>query len=201
MQCYQLEIADIARFAIEFMQERGNKLNYDDAICFAGLLSPNLMMIERELEKLELLAFDKLEISSQDIERSTNGETILNIDEIFFNFLTNPSKAIILIESMIIQDNLSDLILLLRSMQNLAKKLISIKIMLKNGESFDSAVMKLKPPVFFKFRQKFMHLERITSLSQLKTILTQLNMLEKKVKLSTNNTVDQVGSYFISKTL
>jgi len=199
-QCYQLEMRDIAKFAVEFMQKRGKTLSFENAALLASLLPPNLMMIERELEKLEIYAFNKPEISTEDINKVTDGGALLNIDEIFFNFVTNPAKSVKLLESMVeSSDNMGDLILLLRSMQNLAKKLISMKIMLQNGDKFESAIMRLKPPVFFKFREKFTHLLKITQLGQLKSVLSQLNQLEKKVKLSSGNTLDHVGSYFLNR--
>lgn len=184
VQCYRLESHEIAAFIIKYFTERGKNISSKNASILVSKLPSNLMLIERELEKLDILTYNKKIIEECDFADLFGDYEEVNIDNIIFNWFANNKKAALEVEKMLLYapDVQQDSIAFIRTTLNLLNKLMIVHIQKRNGVSTAEAMGRLQPPIFFKFREKFLYLVEITNLNMIRSAVKNFIQLEKIAK-------------------
>lgn len=199
VQCYQLELREIAQFIVQYFRLKSKKIDYNDAEALAAILPKNIMIVERELEKLDLFTGKNQTITSQNFIDLLIDNADFSTDNIVYKLFTDKNNAVLEIEGMISQtlDARQDSIMIIRSTLNMIRRLMMVHIQKRSGAGTEAAINSLKPPIFFKFRNKFEHLVSITNIKMLREMMLQLNELEKFAKFSAHDCTSMVANHFL----
>lgn len=200
VQCYQLAQPEVANFIVRYFHECGKTISHQNACTLALILPNNIMIIERELEKLDLLTSGEQTIEEHSISKLFTDNAEFNMDDVIFKLFTQPKNAILSIENMLnsASDSRQDSIMLIRSILNHLKRILVVHLELRCGKNLDTAINGLKPPVFFKFKEKFKHLVELTSIRTAREQIIALNTLEKFAKSSTQSCVPIITNHFLN---
>lgn len=152
--CYRDEGASLGRFIDAFFQEQGQQLDKDARSYLAANLGGDRQLTRRELEKLSLYAGDKHSIDLEDARTSIGDSSALSLDDLSFAVaegrLSELDRA--LNRSL---DEGSSPVAVLRTVSRHFQRLHLTSGLLANGEDIDSAMKKLRPPVFWKVADRF----------------------------------------------
>ena len=147
----------------------------------AMIMPANRLLIEHELEKLAIYCNNQqLTISSvNDLFTNYSAET--SIDYMASLFFKRNFRSFLLELSKIDKKNYNN-ILIIRALQNYAMRLKQIKELLQSDYKLEEALETLIPPLFFKNKESFIEVIKLTKLEQINEYLYQLLMLESALK-------------------
>jgi DNA polymerase-3 subunit delta len=167
---------------------------------FVSKFSPNSLINERELEKLE-----NLFLSNREITESLLLSFITNNEEISFNKIINcclsgnPKDSLLYFNNIYEKSGLN--IGIIRQFSNHLKVIEKLILLNKNGLSLKDAANKIKPPIFFKNIPTIIHQCTLWSLKKINITQKKLIQLELKCKNTTYPEKTLISQFILSTSL
>lgn len=153
--------------------------------------------LKNELEKIKNYSLSNKNIDLITVQKLTNLAENYNVSELANNFLTKNTKKI---SKILNENNYSeeDCILILRSILNKTKRLISIKEECEETKNIDQIIDNFKPPIFWKDKEIVKKQVNAWELRDLKAKMYQINEVETLVKSSSKNALNLVSDFIVN---
>ena len=152
--CYGDDNNNLQRVIQEIMEARGIRITSDAILELSGRLGNDRMVSRNEIEKLALYAGDSGHISINDVINIIQDNASISIESVVF--FTADGNLKLADQSLVraLADGISP-IQIIRALQAHFQRLHMVAGELKRGNSINSAIASLKPPIFFKLRARF----------------------------------------------
>ena len=153
--------------------------------------------LKNELEKFKNYSLSNKNIDLITVQKLTNLAENYNVSELANNFLTKNTKKI---SKILNENNYSeeDCILILRTILNKTKRLISIKEECEETKNIDQIIDNFKPPIFWKDKEIVKKQVNAWELRDLKAKMYQINEVETLVKSSSKNALNLVSDFIVN---
>ena len=153
--------------------------------------------LKNELEKIKNYSLSNKNIDLITVQKLTNLAENYNVSELANNFLTKNTKKI---SKILNENNYSeeDCILILRTILNKTKRLISIKEECEETKNIEQIIDNFKPPIFWKDKEIVKKQVNAWELRDLKAKMYQINEVETLVKSSSKNALNLVSDFIVN---
>ncbi|WP_026986806.1 DNA polymerase III subunit delta [Fodinicurvata fenggangensis] len=179
--CYRDEGANLGRFIDAFFQEQGQQLDQEARSYLAANLGGDRQLTRRELEKLSLYAADKRTIDLDDARTSIGDSAALSLDDLSFAVADGRLSELERTLNRSLDEGVSP-VAVLRTVSRHFQRLHLTAGLLASGEDIDTAMKKLRPPVFWKVADRFKTQARTWPIGHLTRALERLMETEAACK-------------------
>ena len=181
LPCYVEDERDVAKFLGRFFSENGKRINADALGLASAILTGDRALVRQEAEKILIYKGDDTNpITFEDITACLGESNAETLDQLTQYIASGRPKDL--------EDTLSFLyseganaVMILRVVQNYFRRLYITHGRMKNA-SFEQAIAKLYPPVFFKLKAGFQQHLRMWPIKGVQGALSQLNEAEGRIK-------------------
>ncbi|MCC7305354.1 MAG: DNA polymerase III subunit delta [Alphaproteobacteria bacterium] len=180
--CYVEEARDLVRFIRETLQ--GENINAEqDAVTFlASAIAGDRGRARAEVEKLIIYKNgDTAPVSLGDAQACCGDSGEKSLDDLIYGVGNRNSAAALAAYHHLTEEGVA-FIAALRALQNHFRRLHITKAKMQNGDSAESAMKSLSPPIFFKQEDAFRRQLQSWSLPALEKALSRLLDLEAQCK-------------------
>tara|TARA_B100000029_G_scaffold181709_1_gene179356 strand:+ start:2297 stop:3328 length:1032 start_codon:yes stop_codon:yes gene_type:complete len=150
--CYLDDTTKLSYLAKQQLNEYGITISPNALSYFVNFLGSDRGRSRSEIEKLALYK-QTGEITTHDIEAIIDDSSTISIDQSVFAIFSGDIETGLKITEQIYSDP-GALINIIRNAQKHARRLFFIQSRLAKGENIKQTINSLKPPVFFKFRER-----------------------------------------------
>ena len=174
------------------------KLNFTEAInLIINRSSGDRQNLKHELDKIMNYSLTKKNITYEIIEKLSNLSENYDVNELANCYLSKNTKNVTKIFN---ENNYSneDCILILRTLLNKSKKLLTIINKYKQTNNLDEVISSAKPPIFWKDKEIIKIQAKSWKIEDLKVKIYELNEIEAIVKANSNNSLNLVSDFFIN---
>ncbi len=179
--CYQESSSDIAKNALQSLEKDGYKIEKDALMFLASKLGNNKMVTEQEIEKLKLYKLHSKDIKLEDVVFTIGQNSSIAIDKIINACFTRSFNNLdVYLEKETIES--VNGIAIIRSLISHCLKMIQIKLLLREKKDFESAVLLIKPAIFYKQKAEIRLYINSWSLKKLLNLYTDLIKCEITIK-------------------
>lgn len=182
--CYPDEGRDLSSIVRDHLASAGVKINQDAFPLLLNRLGTDRLAIRQELDKLILYAGipgDNLEITVKDVEMAIGDVKAASLDDIAHAVANGDQKTLSTVLDRAFNEGTTT-IGIIRSVQRHLDRLHQTKSFIEKGDSVQSAVKKLRPPVFYKFVNSFEQQAKNWSINDLAKALNLLLLTERDCK-------------------
>ena len=144
--------------------------------------------LRNELNKIQSFAQGKQKITFENITKLTNLSENNNISELVdFCLAKNEKKTLRILN----ENNFSseDSILIIRTFQNKAKRLMNIRKMFNKNKNIETAISTFKPPIFWKDKEIVKLQIKIWSEEKIQQLINTINDAELLIKKNYENSI------------
>ncbi|HNQ91538.1 MAG TPA: DNA polymerase III subunit delta [Alphaproteobacteria bacterium] len=183
LPCYVQDERDMAGFLRDLLKEHNRTAANDTITWLAGALRGDRGRARMEIEKLDLYKGSDLSpVTLAEATEACGDSGAQNLDDLLYAATArNPQKAISTYQRLLDED--TELIVILRSLQNHIRRLHQVRAAVDEGEgTIEIAMKKLQPPVFFKVEDAFKAQVNRFPAAVLRKILARLNEIEADTK-------------------
>jgi len=180
--CYMMEGAALQRFVSGQFQQQNVKISNDAVTMIIDRLGNDLSALKNlipqlidsaggtttpiQLDHVEALLVDQAEQELDSVTQAVADKNPVTLDRALHNLDASGTS----------------MIAVLRVLQNYFYRLRTVQVALKNGEGIEGAMMKLRPPVFFKMKNAFSRHLRSWPLPAIDVALQEFVQLEAACK-------------------
>lgn len=186
LPCYVEDEQQLSSFIATYLREHGYGCDRDALMYLANNLVGDRMLAKRQLEKLITYAgHDHKLIKLNHVHEAVPDLAGQNIDDVVYASFESNWPVLFRALDVLLSENIS-FMLILRSLQNHARKIEKIQIDIQSGMNMEQAIKALQPPIFFKLERQFRsHLMQwdLLSIQDL-----QSNMIDLETDLKTYGT-------------
>jgi len=179
--CYVEDERDLSRVIAEALREAGYNFNSDVTNYVAANVVGDRGIARSEIQKLITYMGDNKNITLEDAQACIGNSADLSLDDVAKLVASGKFAEADRIVAHLLSEGISA-VAVLRSMQSYFDKLFITKSRIEQGEPLDSAVKKLKPPLFFKAKAAFEAHVRNWSISSLEQAINIIISAEAKCK-------------------
>ena len=156
----------------------------------------NRTNIYNEINKISSFAEKKTKIELEDVLKLTNlAENYSYSELVDQNLLKNKKKTVnILNENNL---NIEENILILRTFLNKLKRLKKLKIDLQKNKNIEQVLSSSRPPIFWKDKDIIRQQLNILSISEIKYLIHQVNILELEIKKNNQISNRILGNFIL----
>lgn len=195
--CYADDERTLQAFISGFFAERKIKVNRDTVVYISQVAPPNRLLVQNELEKLCLYANDNVESIDKELLADIIGDASeIKLDDLCYAFVLDKKHMLPAILQKIEAEKTS-FILLLRVLEKYLMRLIEIYGIMEGGDNLVQAVGKLRPPVFFKQKDRLIEVARQTNKVRVKRKLKGLLDLEILTKTTSMDQLTQTLNHLM----
>jgi DNA polymerase III subunit delta len=181
LACYAAEGRDLARSISEILTEYGVSADQDAVSMLTGSLGSDRALVRQELQKLALFVGDGGKASADDVASCLVDSGAVSLDQLAFAVGDGKSAAADAFLQKTVAEGVSE-VAILRALQRHFQRLELVVSQSENGKSVSGAVAGLRPPVFFKYKERFERQARIWSGKGLQHALAVLTDAEVACK-------------------
>ncbi len=182
LPCYVEDERDLSRLIREMLQDAHLQAEPDAVSWLAANLAGNRARARNELLKLITYKGEEAGAITLDDARAACGEAGADsLDTLIYSAGGGNSKAALQAYDRLLAEGVP-FMAILRSLQNHFRRLHVTKTRMQSGDSVESAMKKLAPPIFFKQEQVFRAQLQRWSLPVLEQIAAKLMALEAQCK-------------------
>ncbi len=194
---YEDDTRTLSSLANEYLNKNKIKLSSESINLLVGRSSGNRENLKKELSKIFNYSHSNKEITFEVVKKLSNLAENFGVNELADNYLSKNKRNIIKILN---ENNYSDddCILILRTILNKSKRLLSILENYKKNENLDDVISKTKPPIFWKDKEIVKRQANIWKLKELKTKMYQINGVETLVKSNSQNSLNLVSDFIVN---
>lgn len=180
LACYKDNQATINANIQNTLANQGYEITTNALNLLTSYLGNDRAITNNEIEKIMLYTAQHKYIEVHHVETIVANNSDIAIDKLIYSlFLKQPQKAYILLESLL---NDFNPIMIVRSLINHTLRLLQVQNELQKGNSYDSVVASLKPPIFFMNKVPFKQQVNSWQTTKLEQLLDELNTLEIQTK-------------------
>ena len=178
--CYPEAPANLGRFVTEQLDKSDVRIEPPALARFLEIINGDHMLAAREVEKLSLYAESGL-IRQEDVEQCLAGWSSAGLDEALFSMLEGDRDQLDRHLTRLFDEGMQP-IAMLRGAQALLLQFHHYLDNCRSGLSSERALSKVRPPLFFKTKQRFPALARQWSPARLMQAMGRLNDAERLSK-------------------
>ena len=180
-----------------FLNEHKIKISREAINLIINRSSGDRQNLKHELDKIMNYSLTKKNITYEIIEKLSNLSENYDVNELANCYLTKNTKNVTKIFN---ENNYSneDCILILRTLLNKSKKLLTIINKYKQTNNLDEVISSAKPPIFWKDKEIIKIQAKSWNIEDLKVKIYELNEIEAIVKANSNNSLNLVSDFFIN---
>ena len=156
LPCYNDDERTLESIISNRLREAGYKAERDAILYMAANCQGDRQIVMREIEKLQLYLGERKDVSFNDAVASVGKTTESTLDDICHAVADGNIQQVEKHYRRAEQQGESE-IAILRTVQKYFIRLRKIKGSLQEGKSVETAISGLRPPVFFKYANKFNH--------------------------------------------
>ena len=160
--CYAAEGRELAKSISEILAEYNVSADRDAVAMLTESLGADRAMVRQELQKLALFVGDGATASADDVAECLVDSGAVSLDQLAFAAGDGKSAAADLYLQKSVAEGVSE-IAVLRALQRHFQRLELVVAQASSGKSVSGAVAGLRPPVFFKYKERFERQARIWS--------------------------------------
>jgi DNA polymerase-3 subunit delta len=134
-----------------------------------------------ELEKIALYLGNDKELTPEALQALVNENTLLALDDLAYALAEGNAREVHHVAERLLQEE-GHPVALLRGMVRIVERLLAAKIMMSQGKNADQTMMSLRPPVFFKEKDRMRRALGKRSILQLEAMLVRLLAAERQCK-------------------
>lgn len=183
LPCYIPDERDMAHFIRDLVTAEKKSIEQDAVLWLSQSLKGDRAFARMEIEKLCLyVGAQQPTITLKDAQASCGEAGENGVDDLIEAvFGRNPLKAMETFRRL--TDEGTDIIVIERSLQNHVRRLHQVKLDIEeNGDSLETAMKRLQPPVFFKQEDRFKSQVQKFSGAYLRKLLARLAAIEAETK-------------------
>tara|TARA_B100000989_G_scaffold103234_1_gene75581 strand:+ start:172 stop:1149 length:978 start_codon:yes stop_codon:yes gene_type:complete len=180
-----------------FLNEHKIKISREAINLIINRSSGDRQNLKHELDKIMNYSLTTKNITYEIIEKLSNLSENYDVNELANCYLTKNTKNVTKIFN---ENNYSneDCILILRTLLNKSKKLLTIINKYKQTNNLDEVISSAKPPIFWKDKEIIKIQAKSWKIEDLKVKIYELNEIEAIVKANSNNSLNLVSDFFIN---
>tara|TARA_B100000941_G_scaffold289538_1_gene269130 strand:- start:917 stop:1894 length:978 start_codon:yes stop_codon:yes gene_type:complete len=180
-----------------FLNEHKIKISREAINLIINRSSGDRQNLKHELDKIMNYSLTKKNITYEIIEKLSNLSENYDVNELANCYLTKNTKNVTKIFN---ENNYSneDCILILRTLLNKSKKLLTIINKYRQTNNLDEVISSAKPPIFWKDKEIIKIQVKSWKLEDLKVKIYELNEIEAIVKANSNNSLNLVSDFFVN---
>lgn len=152
--CYRDEGTALLRLIETFFQQHGQSVSREARDYLAANLGGDRQLTRRELEKLSLYAADAQRIELEDAQACVGDSASLSLDDLSFAVAEGQLAAVERALNRSFDEGMSA-VAILRAVARHFQRLHMTAGLLSSGQDLDTALRKLRPPVFWKVADRF----------------------------------------------
>jgi DNA polymerase-3 subunit delta len=134
-----------------------------------------------ELQKIALYVGETKTLTPEAVEALVNDNTLLALDDLAYALIEGRGRELHHVAERLLQED-GHPVALLRGMVRTVERLLAPKSMMAQGKNADQAMMALRPPVFFKEKDRMKRALAKRSVPQLEALLLRLLAAERRCK-------------------
>jgi DNA polymerase-3 subunit delta len=190
LACYEDDAKSMMRLIDNFMKENNISINRDIKNYLMQTLSTDRMISFNELQKISLFyANDDNTPNLEEIKNLLNDASSNNLQKMNESVMYgNTTKSSNIVSKLLSEGN--NPISILRSLINYLKRLQKVKVEMKKGNNFDTAIKFLRPPLFWKDKENFQQHCLRWPLNKIERNLSQL--LDTEIDCKTNSKLSSI---------
>ena len=154
--------------------------------------------LKSEIEKIKNYAFNKQNITTQEILKLINLSENYGFSELIDNCLAKNKNKIMTILN---ENNFSneDCIIILRTFLIKAKKILTLSLELEKNKDLDKTITSAKPPIFWKDKEIVKIQLNKWKPIKIKELIYHLNDIELQIKKNFNNSIMIITNFILEK--
>ena len=190
LACYEDDAKSMMRLIDNFMKENNISIDRDIKNYLMQTLSSDRMISFNELEKISLFYYNADTTPNlEEIKNLLNDTSSNNLQKMNESVMYgNTVKSSNIISKLLSEGN--NPISILRSLINYLKRLQKVKVEIKKGSNFDTAIKFLRPPLFWKDKDNFQQHCHRWPLSKIEENLSKL--LDAEIECKTNSKLSSI---------
>lgn len=182
LPCYVEDERAVANVIRDALRDNGIQIQADALSYLSQAVTGDRSRARMEIEKLVLYLGDQKNAAIADVQQSCGDINLYAIDDFVYS-VTGGNKQLALRAFRTLLDEGTDIVGLLRMLQNHVRRLHLVKTLIdSNGQSADEAMKKLQPPIFFKQADLFRAQLNKWPGPSLRRLLQRLCEIEVKAK-------------------
>ncbi|MDG1522339.1 MAG: DNA polymerase III subunit delta [Hellea sp.] len=183
--CYNLSTPEVISLIKSHFNDLSINIEKNALQYWAPLIKGDLALIKSEIEKMAIyMGYGERKnrtVTIDDIKKVAAGGQDITIPDVIMNTMSgNLSEADSLFHRAV-KGKLNSAVIL-RGLQNYLVRLIQAKTHINSGESPESAINTLRPPIFYMHKSTFLNHLKIWPLSALHKALSQSLIVEQNLK-------------------
>ena len=188
----------LSNLAIKFFNEKKILISQVDINLIINKCGGDREIFYNELKKIELYAFNKSKISSNDIAKLTNLIENHNISELINVSLAKDKKKTI---NILNENNFGseDCILITRTFLIKLKKILILANEFQKTKNIELVIASAKPPIFWKDKEITKTQINKWTPENLKELIYKCNEIELLIKKNINNSVKIVTDFILNQ--
>lgn len=184
--CYEEDASQLIPQIKEMLKAEGIEADQDALLFMATNLAHNRLMLKNEVQKLISYKGDDKKVTLDDLKEIISNHSNLFLDEACWtaadgNYVETDKTLTQLMDQSIAP------VSVLRAAQNHFNKLLFVKMQITAGTSLDKALFSLRPPLFFKVKNKFTQQVQRWNISDIQEVLSLLQNAEQECKKTNTN--------------
>ncbi len=183
LPCYVEDERDLTRLVSEVLKSQGFRISSEAMSFFAISVIGDRAVARGETEKLITYMGGQRDIALEDVMACVGAGGQLPLDDLTRHMGSGQFGEADRVLQLALAEGESP-VAILRHMQNYFLKLHITKARLAKGETLDAALIKLRPPLFFKLKDAFVAQMNGWTMAQLEQAMALLMTVEAKCKQS-----------------
>ena len=194
---YEEDIKNLTTIITNFIAKNKINISRESINLIAKRCSGDRKNLVSELDKILSYSISNKSINFETIEKITNLAENYNMNELANNYLSKDKKNI---SKILNENNFSDddCVLIIRTILNKLKRLISIIERYNETNNIDEVISKTKPPIFWKEKEIVKNQVRFWVLEELKSKMYEINEIETLIKSNTRNSLNIVSDFVVN---
>ncbi len=194
---YEDNLNSLSTIVIKFLNQNNINMSRESINLLANRANGSRKILKIELDKILNYSFTNKKIDLNIVKKLTNLNENYGVNELADNYLEKNKKNIAKILN---ENNYSDedCILILRTVLNKSKRLISIIEKYNETRNLDDAISNTKPPIFWKDKESVKKQVNSWKINDLKEKIYQLNEVETLVKKNSKNSLNLISDFIVN---
>lgn len=184
--CYYDDDNLVAKIANMIAAKHHKTISQEALSYIKATLKGDHQIIRNELDKLMNYAYDKEQISYEDVKAVISSDLSASGDEMCI-FFSNKQPELFLAEVEKLRDQNINEILMIRALIRYYINLFIVVSKIEDGGNIDLAIKSLSPPIFFKYLSDFKSNAKKLSSKDIIKVISLLQKAEVKFKNNSGN--------------
>ena len=194
---YEDDADRLSSIVIEFLNTNKIKLSRETINLLVDRARGDRKNLKNELDKILNYSFTKKKITHDVVLKLTNLAEDHGVNELADNYLKKDHKRL---SKILNENNYSneDCILIIRTILNKSKKLLSIVKQYNKLKNIDKVISNTRPPIFWKEKENVKKQALTWKIEDLNKKIYELNDVELLLKINSNNSLNILSNFIMS---